>query len=50
MFQTVAMSPRVEKFFTDIFPYIVVFPCTYVMLLKFAVLFVLDRAFHTLVR
>lgn len=28
------MSPRVEKFSTDIFPCIVVFPCTYVMLLK----------------
>ena len=34
MFQTVAMSPRVEKFSTDIFPYVVVFPCTFVMLLK----------------
>ena len=34
MSQTVAMSPRVEKFSTDIFRCIVVFPCTYLMLLK----------------
>ena len=34
MSQTVAMSPRVEKFSTDILRCIVVFPCTYLMLLK----------------